>query len=138
MKDLLRELKKLNLPKDKFAIFGSGPLAIRGLRKVRDLDIIVTTNLWKETSKKFPVEDMGTHKRIVFGDIEILSKPVLDFSAEKFIKRAEVINGVRFVTLEDTLAWKARMGREKDKKDIKLVEEYLDTLKPPKKENRIR
>ena len=138
MKDLLRELKKLNLPKDKFAIFGSGPLAIRGLRKVRDLDIIVTNNLWKETSKKFPVEDMGTHKRIVFGDIEILSKPVLDFSAEKFIKRAEVINGVRFVTLEDTLAWKARMGREKDKKDIKLVEEYLDTLKPPKKENRIR
>ncbi|MFH1291164.1 MAG: hypothetical protein ABIH79_01240 [archaeon] len=31
-KKQLAELKKLNLPKDKFAIFGSGPLAINGIR----------------------------------------------------------------------------------------------------------
>ena len=38
---LLKELEKLNLPKDKFAIFGSGPLAVRNLRTANDLDLIV-------------------------------------------------------------------------------------------------
>ena len=37
----LDEVKRLNLPKDKFAIFGSGPIAIRGLREARDIDLIV-------------------------------------------------------------------------------------------------
>ena len=36
------ELKKLNLPIGTYAIFSSGPLAVRNLRENNDLDIIVT------------------------------------------------------------------------------------------------
>lgn len=47
------ELKKLNLPLGKYAIFGSGPLAIRGLRENNDIDIIVTDELWQNLTKKY-------------------------------------------------------------------------------------
>jgi len=45
MMKYLDELKSLNLPKDKFAIFGSGPLAIRNMRENKDIDIIVNREL---------------------------------------------------------------------------------------------
>jgi len=35
-KQLLKELKKLNLPINEYAIYGSGPMAIRKLRDVSD------------------------------------------------------------------------------------------------------
>ena len=126
MKELLRKLKRFNLPESKFAIFGSGPLGVRGLRQIRDLDVIVTNDLWAELSAKFPVEDLGTHKRITLGNIEVLSKPVLDFSAEDLIAEADVIKGTRFVTLERTLEWKKKMGRKKDIEDVNLIEKYLE------------
>jgi len=36
----LEELKKLNIPADSYAVFGSGPLAIRGIREARDIELI--------------------------------------------------------------------------------------------------
>ncbi|GAF93599.1 unnamed protein product, partial [marine sediment metagenome] len=54
----LDELKRLDLPKDKYAIFGSGPLAIRGLRENRDLDIIVKPELWEKLVNEYPIEAM--------------------------------------------------------------------------------
>ena len=44
-KKQLAELKKLNLPNDKYAVFGSGPLAIYGIRDSEDIDIIVKSEL---------------------------------------------------------------------------------------------
>ena len=48
----LAELKALNLPLGHYAIFGSGPLAVRGIREAADLDIIVSESLWKELLPK--------------------------------------------------------------------------------------
>ncbi len=50
-KNLLEELKKLNFPAENFAIFGSGPMAVRGIRDVNDLDIIVKDSIWAELLK---------------------------------------------------------------------------------------
>ncbi|MEK6816274.1 MAG: hypothetical protein AABY09_01560 [Nanoarchaeota archaeon] len=52
----LKELKNLKLPKDKFAVFGSGSMAIRGLRENKDIDIIVKEGLWKKLSVKYEVK----------------------------------------------------------------------------------
>jgi len=37
-KELVDEVRKMDLPLGKYAISGSGPVAIRGLREGRDLD----------------------------------------------------------------------------------------------------
>ncbi len=51
----LDEVKKLNLPRKKFALFGSAPLAIRGIRENKDIDLIVKKEVWNTLIKKYPV-----------------------------------------------------------------------------------
>lgn len=46
-KDLFENFRKLNLPLGKYAIFGSGPMAIRGLRKSADIDLVVADSFLK-------------------------------------------------------------------------------------------
>jgi len=60
---LLQELKKLNLPNDQYAIYGSGPLAIRGLKEIHDLDVIVTDELYQELAKKYSEKEKGVNKK---------------------------------------------------------------------------
>lgn len=67
---LFDELKKLNISMGEYAVFGSGPLWIRGIRESNDEDI-------------------------------------------------------PFVSLEAVIQWKKRMGREKDMRDLALIDEYL-------------
>ena len=128
------ELKKLDLPKDEFAIYGTAPLAIRGLKgKIDDIDIVVKKRLWDELKLKYPVniKDFENEKRefIVIGNIEICySMVAFTINSEKVIDRADIINGYRFVNLEDTKFWKSYLSREKDLKDIELIDNFLKTV----------
>lgn len=121
--DQLLELKKLNLPPDQFAIFGSGPLAVRNLRATHDLDLLVKPGLFKKLAQKYPVKD---DKLIKIGQIEIYKdwQPYLP-EVDELIDSADLLNGWRFVKLEYVLKWKKIMGREKDLEDIELIKKYL-------------
>lgn len=119
----LKELKKLDLPRDKFAVFGSGPMGIRGIRDSSDVDIIVKQNLWEELAKKNKVE----HEIMIkIGNVEICKNwlPWLD-DTEKLIDDADIIKGIRFVKLKYVLEWKIKFNRDKDKKDVELIQKYL-------------
>ena len=125
-KKLLEELRKLNLPVDSYVIFGSGSMSVRGIRESSDLDIIVSDKVWQDFIKKYSTKN--NNKSIIqIGDIEICKDllPWLD-NSEELIKRSELIDGFPFSTLEDTLKLKEKFGREKDREDIKLIEEYLN------------
>ncbi|MDP2856192.1 MAG: hypothetical protein Q8N90_03720 [bacterium] len=50
--DLFQKVKKLNLPIGNYAIFGSGSLMIRNIRESRDLNVIVTEDLFEEYKNK--------------------------------------------------------------------------------------
>ena len=120
----LSELKKLNLPVSEYAIFGSGPIAIQGIRDSRDMDIIVKENLWSKLIKKYPV--LNTYKEIIkIGNIEIYKdwKPWFS-NVNELIDHADIINNIRFVKLKYVLDWKKAFGREKDKEDIQLIEKH--------------
>jgi len=127
MKKLLTELAKLNLPKDQFVVYGSGPMGIRGIRKIKDLDLVVSKGLWKKLAEKYPSE-VGNKLRINLGKIEILDKPVVG-TVESLIKEADIIGGIRYVKLETLIKLKRKMGREKDFRDIKLIKNYLAKTK---------
>jgi len=47
-KDLFQRVKDLKLPVGKYVLFGSAPMGIRGLRDCRDIDVLVTEDLWNE------------------------------------------------------------------------------------------
>ena len=116
---LLREFKKLKLPDGQYAIFGSGPLAVRGIRKAQDLDIVVTAGLYRKLLRNYPKARRGC---IQIGNIEILHTGRY---SKKVIEKAEIIQAFRFTRLGDLKIEKKKMGREKDFEDIELINYYL-------------
>src|SRR3972149_2458975 len=132
-KKLFDEEKKLNLPVGQYAITGSGPMGIRNLKIINDIDIIVTSNLWDELALKYEVFEDEVIQKIVIPDsfIEIFNEN--SFKKEKSeinffdrIKNSEIIEGFSFESLENILFYKRKMAREKDLKDIKLIEGWLN------------
>ncbi len=123
---LLDEFRKLNLPDNQYAIYGSGPLAIREIREAKDLDVIVTDNLYQKLKGKYPKD--SKKERIKVGEIEIYPswawEPKIN-GLREIIGRAELINGLRFIRLDDLLECKKKMGRPKDFDDIRLIKDHL-------------
>jgi hypothetical protein len=132
MKTFLKRLEnvaKLNLPIDQYLIWGSGPLAIRGIREARDIDIIVTGDLWKKLIKKY--EPVGLKKNnINIDDIEIWNDLLsLTNRMDEIITDREIIHGFPFMKLSYTLEWKKGMNIQKHSDDIVLIEDLLQKEK---------
>lgn len=125
------ELNALEISKEQYLIYGSGPLAVRGLRENNDIDILVTEKVWKELIKKHPTLDsIGIddvpRKYIKIGHIEIDSLlGAYNIDVEKLFDDADIINGYRFMNLEDLLKYKIYLGRKKDLEDIEKIQKFL-------------
>jgi len=119
----LEELKKLGFPPEKFAVFGSGPMAVRGMRDIQDLDIIVKDDIWAVLLKDHTPSKKNNEIKI--GNISIFNqwKPWFD-DINPLIDTADVIDGIKYVKLDYVVKWKKIMNREKDQNDIRLIEEY--------------
>ncbi|HLC97779.1 MAG TPA: hypothetical protein VJC21_03300 [Candidatus Nanoarchaeia archaeon] len=126
LQELLQELKALRLPVEDYAIFGSGPLAVRGIRDCNDLDTVVSARLWEELSSRYA----PTGKKIEIGNLEFWRDWMPWFSpaeVDGLIAGAEIIDGIPFVKLRYVIELKKKMGREKDKRDLVLIDNYLKT-----------
>lgn len=127
-KDLFQRVKELNLPAGKYALFGSAPLGIRGLKDCHDIDIVVMEDLWNEYKEKnWDIRTMPRGSQYLWNDeIELWKdwKPGR-WDIGKLIEESEIIDGLPFVRLERVLEWKKLSGREKDLKDIKTIEKFL-------------
>jgi len=129
--ELFRKVKDLNLPSGQYALFGSTPLGVRGIRESRDADVIAAGSLYqklKDTRKwKTKLTPRGTECLInEDGDIEILRDwGPGQWDIGKLISNSEIIDGLPFVLLEEVLRWKKLYGREKDLNDVELIMGYI-------------
>lgn len=126
----LEEVRKMNLPLGKYAILGSGPLAIREIRDTKDVDLIVTPDIYAyyKKQKGWKLRCLWGNFFLRKGKVELWKrigfwKPIVDIKA--FIQRAELINGLPFVSMEDFISYKEKAFRAKDKIDLKLAKDYL-------------
>jgi hypothetical protein len=125
---IFEDVKKLNLPEGEYAVVGSGVLSAHGIRQHQDVDLIVTSKLF-DTLKSEGWEDVpGKHAVIKKGMYEADA----DFKYKEYqpnhtqlIQQAELIEGVPFIRLDELVKFKRALGRDKDKRDIELVERYL-------------
>lgn len=116
----LDALKALGLPNDQYAVFGSGPLAIRGLREAQDIDLVVREPLWSRLCARHPPS--GENGVALSEDIEAFNDwPWCTQSPEELIRQADLYEGIRFVRLDDVIAYKQRRARPKDLADIALI-----------------
>jgi hypothetical protein len=133
------KVRALGLPIGKYVVVG-GAMEAFGIRKAKDLDIVVTEDLfmelmqkgWKlcECEKCQAGWQRGSTDRILKGNgVDILSEYSCDdrYFAETdwLIKNATLIDGVPYIQLEELVKWKKASGREKDLRDIILIEEFF-------------
>ncbi len=123
-------LLKLELPRNDFAIFGSGPMIERGLKPlINDLDIIARGKAWEIATKFGEVMETpfkrGKMVSLLNGKVEIFNDWVSEkYDVNALIDNAEMLNGVRFVKLEEVLHYKEELGRPKDIEDIRSIIDY--------------
>jgi hypothetical protein len=130
--DIFNEIKKRNFPIESYVVFGGAAIAAREIRKTHDVDILVTLELleqcrrsgaWKDHPRINPNEPAGLDN----GAIELY--PTIGSGITSTFKElrdsAEIINGIPFCSLEDIILIKRAYGREKDFKDIELINKYL-------------
>jgi hypothetical protein len=120
------DLKALDLPEKKYAIFGSSPIAVRNIRETEDIDIIVKKDLWLKLLKTHKDLFNPIKNTIEINNIEICKNwfhltPLID----EMINNAEIIGGLPYVQLKYVIEWKKFSTRKKDIEDMKLIKNYL-------------
>jgi len=128
-KELFQRVKELNLPIGEYAIFGSGPMGIRDLRDMHDIDLIVSNRIFNEYSNKqgWKIKEIYGYRYWLKNDnleIEMGRDWHEGWDVEGMIREAEIIDELPFVKLEYLIKWKKFFGREKDLKDVELIEKY--------------
>lgn len=127
-------VKNLQFPIGEYIITGSGPMGARNLKKIGDIDLFVSDILWTELSKThqtiednhiIKIEIPGTEIEILYeGSFLIQSQDGIPSASDR-IKEADIIDGLPFESLENSLYFKRLMSRKKDLEDIKVIETYL-------------
>ena len=117
--DLFEYLRDLDLPAGDFAIFGSGPLIIRGIvEATNDLDIICRGAAWEAVQRigvLASFEDGNSYVSLWDGLITFgTTWKYGSFDLDELIDTAELIDGLPFVRLESVVTYKRAAGRAKD------------------------
>ncbi len=127
--NIFEKVKSLGLKLGEYVVISGGVLEAHGIRKAGDCDLVVTEEVYERLA--------NDGWEIVFtNDKFILTKDAFEVATDssfnnyspdtkKLILEADVINGCAFAKIEETLKFKNELGREKDKKDVEMIEEYL-------------
>ncbi len=117
-------------------MFGSGPLAVRGLIAApSDLDVICRGKAWEAALT------MGPPVRLPDLDVEVVSLfdgavtlgatwAIGSFDIDLLIDTAETIDGLPFVRLEHVAAYKRLSDRPKDRRHLASLATYQDDGAP--------
>lgn len=127
---LIQTLVMLDLPKNDFAVFGSGPLLAAGLvDQISDLDLVARGAAWEKAKTLGPVALTKSGFQVVSlcdGRIEVFDGWAPgDWNLGLLIDGAKIIEGIHFVTLAQVLYWKRLMNRPKDAEHIRLLQEHI-------------
>ena len=115
--DIRRRLAELALDTNEYRINAGGALVLHGLREeTYDLDIWCTKKLGDALAQRCDVQVLpdGTRRFVPAPDVEIY---------ENMLPGETVfLNGIPVAPLEDVLALKRQLNREKDQRDIAVLE----------------
>jgi hypothetical protein len=128
---LIRRLLGLGLPPGDWALFGSGPLLVRGwIDEVGDLDVISRGAAWERAKEAGDLETLPPDGveivNVDGGAITIgTSWRYIEVSIDALIEQAEEIDGIPCVRLEHIIAYKRIADRPKDRGHLAVIEEHL-------------
>ena len=136
--DLFAALRSLELPAGDFAVFGSGPLIIRGIiEATNDVDVISRGAAWDRACEIGELAYLAEHAVEVVsffgGAITVgTSWAYGEFDIDCLIDTAEVIHGLPFVQLRYVVRYKEIAARPKDLTHLRLLETSLPQYEVPR------
>lgn len=125
---LFDSLRSLGLPKGEYAVFGSGPLIVRGvIDTANDLDVVSRGAAWETAC------DLGEMVTLVEYGVDVVSFldgaitvgtswAYGDVDIDDLIDTAEIIDGLPFARLEYVVTYKKIAARPKDIEHLRLLE----------------
>ena len=122
-----RELRSLRLPADDFVICGSGPLFARGwIDDPGDLDIVARGAAWEIVAELGMIEaaPYSAARRVGLfgGDLDFFDDWFPEIgTVDDLLEDAEVMGGLRFVTLDVVAMTKKMMGRGRDRVHLEVL-----------------
>lgn len=119
--DIIRQLETLHFDKNEYWVITGGAMVLYGLREeTHDIDLGCTKKMADELARRgFPVSllDDGTRKICCGADVEIFENWLYD--------KIQWLDGIPVISLEGLAEMKRHIGREKDYRDIALIEHFL-------------
>lgn len=144
--ELLDILVELDLPKDEYILGGSGPLMLRNIRRVNDVDIFVTTSLWfrvyanQDGWKIYRTDPKDVVRRcdppFLYKEINGIEVnlffgwktrgPMSQLDTASLMSRAEIVLGIPCIPLVELYHLKKAVGRDKDLEDLQLIDRWRE------------
>lgn len=118
-------ISQLLLPDGSFMVVGSGLLDTLGIRAAGDIDLLVSHDVFdnfKHQNYKIQQHKDGSDY-ISIGRFEIMADWYGD-NLETMRESAVYIDKIPYWSLESMREWKCDHAREKDVRDIALIDEY--------------
>ncbi len=117
--ELIKLIESLKIDKDEYWILSSGALVIRGIYPdAGDLDIAVTEKGLEQLKKNYTLKQKTEGWYIVNEQIECIEDTKEPWKIEKYGK-------YNLQSIERYYDFLKKSNREKDKKRIPLIEEYI-------------
>ncbi len=115
---------------------GSGILDALAIRDAEDIDLVVSESIFENLRSSGWQEDREFLKKygrrcLKMGNIEVYDNFNIgdyNLSLADIPFKTLSIRGVTFMSLEELLKFKRILNREKDQRDIELIENYLKVI----------
>ena len=130
--NIVEKVKALDFPDGEYIVVGSGILGAKNIREIHDVDIVVSSDLFEKCKNDGWEQAPWTYEKI--GQIYLKKAEYelyLDVNCRDFnptlrelLQRAEMIEGVPFASLEDSVSFKRVYGKPKHLRDIELIERF--------------
>lgn len=119
--DIINRLENVNFDKTGYWVLAGSAMVLHGVRlETHDIDLGCTKEVADELEKQgYPTVVMsdGTRRITYAEDVEIFEDWIFD--------KVVFVEGIPVISLEGLLEMKRNLGREKDLRDIRLIEEAL-------------
>ncbi len=127
----IAELGSLELPASEFVVVGGGVLVVHGIRDTEDIDIVVTPRLFAELATRGwqPKATPDGKPGLRLGRAEAyldVNCSAFQRSTQWLLDHAQVVDGVPLIDLRTLALFKAGYGREKDVRDLALIQRSLN------------
>ena len=129
-KEIFEKLNELDLEKDKYLIIGGAALVCQGVKtETNDIDLSCSKEYYNSLNWK---------TRIGLFNTEIKYKDIYEIGPNFYTDKYDLINGYRFMTLEDLLELRIKENKDKDKSVIKKLQLMIDCKDTYKNERELK